>query len=299
LQKKVEPITLFDTSQDQTDSQEEEPVKQLVNGIQMNYEDVGNGPALLLIHGFPLDHTLWTYQLESLRNEYRLVAPDLRGHGKSQTPPGPYRMEQMAQDLCDLIDSLKIERVVLVGLSMGGYIAFASWRLYPHRVRALVLADTRAVADTPQGRQNRQESVQRVQAQGTQAIVEGMLPRLLSPNTLRNKPKVVAHARRMMTNTPATGVVGALQGMAERPDATLTLSTITVPTLIVVGADDAITPPAEAEAMRETILSAQGERTAGDKVHGVIIPDAGHLTPLENPPAFNQALREFLAGLPG
>jgi 3-oxoadipate enol-lactonase len=186
-----------------------------------------------------------------------------------------------------------------VGLSMGGYIAFAFWRLYPHRVRALVLADTRAVADTPQGRQNRQESVQRVQAQGTQAIVEGMLPKLLSPNTLQNRPKVVAHVRRMMTHTPATGVVGALQGMAERPDATLTLSTITVPTLIVVGADDAITPPAEAEAMRETILSAQGERTAGDKVHGVIIPDAGHLTPLENPPAFNQALREFLAGLPG
>ncbi len=130
LPKKVDPTTLFGTSQDQTDSQEEEPVKQLVNDIQMYYEDVGNGPVLLLIHGFPLDHTLWTYQLESLRNEYRLVAPDLRGHGKSQAPPGPYRMEQMAKDLRDLIDALKIERVVLMGLSMGGYI------IHDHRAHA-------------------------------------------------------------------------------------------------------------------------------------------------------------------
>lgn len=276
-------------------------MRQLINGFYMNYEDVGRGPALLLVHGFPLDRTLWTYQMEALKYDYRLIVPDLRGHGQSQVPLGPYRMDQMADDLRALLQALKIERVVLAGLSMGGYIAFAFWQIYPHLVRALVLADTRAAADTVAGRLNRQAMIQRVQAEGTGAIVDEMLPKLLSPTTLEGKPEVVAHARRMMVNTPAAGVVGALQGMAERPDSTPGLATITVPTLIVVGEDDAITPPAEAEAMRSTILSAHRSRAARREIPSVTlarIPDAGHLAPLENPPAFNQALREFLAALP-
>jgi pimeloyl-ACP methyl ester carboxylesterase len=265
-----------------------------INGFWMNYQDAGEGPALLLTHGFPLDHTLWAQQVEDLSDAYRLVAPDLRGHGHSQAPPGPYRMDQMADDLRALLRALEIERVVLAGLSMGGYVAFAFWRIYPHLVRALILADTRAAADTPESRLNRLETIQRVQAEGTAVVVEGMLPKLLSPLTLAHKPEVVAHARRMMSTTSTTGIAGALHGMAERPDATPLLATITVPTLIVVGEDDAITPPAEAEAMQSAILSAHPNTTAPL----ARIPDAGHLAPLENPAAFNQALRDFLINLP-
>lgn len=275
-------------------------MKNFISGFQMNYEDIGSGPALLLVHGFPLDRTLWTYQTEALRHDYRLIVPDLRGHGQSQAPAGPYRMDQMADDLRALLRQLGIEQVVLAGLSMGGYIAFAFWRIYPHLVRALVLADTRAAADTAEARQNRYAMVEQVKIEGTKAVVEGMLPKLLSPTTLESQPKVVMHARRMMTNTPPAGVIGALQGMAQRPDSTPTLATISVPTLIVVGEDDVITPPGEAEAMRTAILAPRHGRDTPKipDVTLVRVADAGHLAPLENPGPFNQALREFLAGLP-
>jgi pimeloyl-ACP methyl ester carboxylesterase len=272
-------------------------LKRRINGFQMNYEDVGSGPAVLLIHGFPLDRTLWTYQIEALKRDYRLIVPDLRGHGQSQAPPGPYRMDQMADDLRALLQKLEIDRVVLAGLSMGGYVAFAFWRIYPHLVRALVLADTRAAADTPDARQNRYAMIDLVKDQGTAGSVESMLPNLLSPATLKSKPKIVIHARRMMVNTPTAGVIGALEGMARRPDSTQALETITVPTLIIVGEDDAITPPTEAEAMRDAILAARRQQHAPD-VTLARIPDAGHLAPLENPRAVNQALQAFLSGLP-
>lgn len=268
-------------------------MKQEINGFWMNYEDIGSGPALLLVHGFPLDRTLWTHQMEILSDSYRLVVPDLRGHGQSQVPSGPYDMDQMADDLCALLQKLGVERVVLAGLSMGGYVAFAFWRNWPHLVRALVLVDTRAAADTLEGRANRRAMIQHAQTEGTGDIVEGMLPKLLSPTTLAGKPEVVLHARRMMAHTPTAGVIGALQGMAQRPDSTPTLATITVPTLIVVGEDDAITPPAEADAMRNAILAAG----SAPSVSLACIPAAGHLAPLENPTAFNRTLRAFLAGL--
>lgn len=269
-------------------------MKRLINGFQMNYEDVGRGPAILLVHGFPLDRTLWTYQIDPLKHDYRLIAPDLRGHGQSEVPVGPYHMDQMADDLHALLQELGIEQVVLAGLSMGGYVAFAFWRLYPQRVRGLALVDTRAAPDTAEGRANRYAMVEQVGVEGTRAIVEGMLPKLLSAATLEGKPKIHIHARRMMANTPAAGVVGALEGMAQRPDSTSTLATISVPTLIVVGEEDAITPPAEAEDMYRAI------QAAGQSANVTLarIPDAGHLAPLENPEAFNLAMRKFLTSLP-
>jgi 3-oxoadipate enol-lactonase len=275
-------------------------LKRLINGFRMNYEDVGSGPALLLVHGFPLDRTMWTHQIEAFKNDYRLIVPDLRGHGQSQAPRGPYRMDQMADDLRALLAELEIEQVVLAGLSMGGYIALAFWRIYPHLVRGLVLSDTRAAADTAEGRQNRYAMIEQVEVEGTESIVEGMLPKMLSPVTLENEQKILLHTRRMMTNTPPAGVVGALQGMARRPDSTPTLATITVPTLILVGEDDAITPPAEAETMRASIRAPRHGRTARHVPDVTLarIPHAGHLAPLENAVAVNQALRHFLASLP-
>ena len=173
---------------------------------------------------------------------------------------------------------------------MGGYVALAFWRVYPHLVKALVLADT------PDSRLNRQAMVRRVKAEGSATIAAEMLPKLLSPATWK-KTEVVEHARRMMDATPPAGMIGALQGLAERPDSTSTLATITVPTLIITGQDDALTPPAQAKAMRDAILVRRRGRTTIPEVALSIIPQAGHLTPLENPAAFNQTLREFLAGL--
>lgn len=265
-----------------------------INGFQMNYQDVGSGRAVLFVHGFPLDHTLWTYELEVLRDDFRLIAPDLRGHGKSEVTPGSYTMDQLADDLYALLEQLNVRQVVLAGLSMGGYVALAFWRRYSHVVRALILADTRAAADTPEDREGRYAMIQRVEVEGTEAIVDDMLPKLLSPFTLENRPEVVAKARHMMANTPAGGVVGALRGMAQRPDSTPALATIAVPTLIAVGEDDIITPPSEAETMQREIV------TAGQAPDVVLarIPQAGHLAPLENPAAFNQAFRELLTDLP-
>jgi 3-oxoadipate enol-lactonase len=266
-------------------------MKRDMNGFQMNYEDVGDGPAILLVHGFPLDHTLWTEQIKELSTDYRLIAPDLRGHGGSEVTSGTYHMDQLADDLRRLLEKLNVQQVALAGLSMGGYIVFAFWRRYSNLVKALILADTRAGADTPEGRDGRYTMIQRVEAGGTQAIVDDMLPKMLSPTTLKNAPEVVAHARRMMANTPAGGVIGALKGMAQRPDSSPTLATISVPTLVVVGEDDAITPPSEAEAMESQI------RSAGPAPEVILarIPNAGHLAPMENPSVFNQTLQQFLA----
>jgi pimeloyl-ACP methyl ester carboxylesterase len=278
-------------------------VKRLVNGIYMNYQDVGAGPVLLLVHGFPLDHTLWVRQVEALQDDYRLIVPDLRGHGQTQAPQAPYRINQMADDLRALLLALDVKKVTLVGLSMGGYVALSFWHIYPHLVRALVLADTRAVADTPQTRLNRQTMIERVQAGEQAAIVEEMLPSLLAGSTLQDNPQVVEHVRRMMNDTPPAGLVGALRGMIKRRDATPALSNLTVPTLIAVGEHDALTPPAQAKDMQLAILAPRrgriSRRTVPPPVTLTLIPGAGRLAPLENPAAFNRALREFLDGLPG
>jgi pimeloyl-ACP methyl ester carboxylesterase len=193
-------------------------------------------------------------------------------------------MDQHAHDLCTLLDALRLTRVVLVGMSMGGYIAFAFYRAFPDRVRALVLADTRAEADTPEGRQAREDSARAAEAEGTAAQTEKLLPRLLSPFTLHHRPTIVARVQTMIAGTSPQGFAGAQRGMALRPDATPLLSTIACPTLILVGEDDVITPPAVAQTMHR--------RIAGS--HLVIIPKAGHLAPMENPRAFNVALVEFL-----
>jgi pimeloyl-ACP methyl ester carboxylesterase len=180
---------------------------------------------------------------------------------------------------------------------MGGYVAFAFWRMHPEMVRALVLADTRAAPDTAEGRENRFKIIEIAQTEGPAAIFEDMLPKVLSPYTLENRPQIVEQTKRMMHGTPVSGVVGALQGMAQRPDSTPTLPTIDVPTLILVGEDDVITPPSEAEAMQQEILSASGAHGRQHKL--VTVPQAGHLAPLENPRIVNQALESLLSVLSG
>jgi 3-oxoadipate enol-lactonase len=258
-----------------------------ISGIQMSFDVRGSGPAVLLVHGFPFDRSMWGPQVEALESTHRVIAPDLRGFGETEAPAGPYSMDLFANDLAALLDYLGVGRVVLGGLSMGGYIAFAFYRKFPARVRALILSDTRPQPDSPEARQGRFDSARLAREQGAAAVAERLLPRVLSPKTLASKPFVVAHLRRMMEAAPVEGIVGALMAMADRPDSTPTLAMITCPVLTVVGADDGITPPADVQAMTVTIRNARL----------VTIPDAGHVPTLEQPEAFNAAVQRFLQEL--
>jgi len=198
-------------------------------------------------------------------------------------PPGPYSVEQHSDDLAALLDHLGIGRAIVAGLSMGGYIAFAFWRRHPDRVQALVLLDTRAEPDSPQARAGRDAAAARAQQIGTEAFAKEMLPRLLAPDSLA-RPRVVERVLAMMAAQPLEGIVRTLGALRDRPDSRPILPTITVPTLVMVGQQDALTPPTDAAAMVAAIPHA-GQ---------VIVPRAGHLSPLENPRAVNVALRAFL-----
>ena len=259
-----------------------------VRGTEMAFDDAGGGAALVLLHGFPFDRSMWRGQAEALGGEFRVVAPDLRGLG--ETPPGDGRVtiEGMADDVAALLDELGLERVALGGLSMGGYVAFEFFRKFPERVRALVLADTRPQADDDEGRRAREESALRALNEGMSPIVDSMLPKLLSNGTREGRADLAEGVREMMLATSPEGAAAALRAMAARRDQTELLPSIKVPTLIIVGGEDSITPPTDAEAMRAKI---EGSRL-------VVVGGAGHLSNVERPEEFNRALGDFLRGLP-
>jgi pimeloyl-ACP methyl ester carboxylesterase len=260
-----------------------------VNGIEIEWRERGSGDVILFVHGFPFNSAMWGYQLSALPPRWRGIAPDLRGFGASgQGGADVYGMDLFAHDLAVLLERLAIERVVLCGLSMGGYIAFEFWKQWPERVRALVLCDTRAGPDSPDAQRARRNLAERVMAEGARVVVDAMLPKLLAPATLKKKPGVVAMVRAMMEETPAPTLARALLGMAVRPDSEPVLSTIDVPVLVVVGNDDAITSRGQGEMLARGIRGARLE----------VIPAAGHLPNLEQPEEFNQILIQFLAGLP-
>jgi pimeloyl-ACP methyl ester carboxylesterase len=262
--------------------------KASVRDIEMAYDDTGGGgAALVLLHGFPFDRSTWRGQSEALGGEFRVVAPDLRGLGET-TPGGAVTIEAMAEDVAALLDELSLGRVVLGGLSMGGYVAFEFFRKFPGRVRALVLADTRPQADTEEGRRTREENARRVLKDGMGPIVESMLPKLLAAKTRERGGEVLEGVRALMLGTSPEGAAAALRAMALRRDQTELLPSINVPTLIVVGDEDSITPPADAEALKTKI---EGSRL-------VVVEGAGHLSNVEQPEQFNRALVEFLRELP-
>ncbi len=256
-----------------------------VNGVRLVCYQRGKGrhPALLLVHGFPLDHRLWNAQLSGLAAHAWVIAPDLRGFGRSELGTAPLTMAQHADDLAALLDRLEVAHAVVAGLSMGGYIALAFWRRHSDRVRGLVLADTRAEPDTAVARAGRDQAAQRVQEVGSAAFAEEMLPRLLAPSSLAD-PRIAGAARAMMASQPVPTVVAALAGLRDREDSRPVLPTISVPTLVLVGEDDVVTPPADAAAMAQAIPGARL----------VTVPRSGHLSPMENPRAVNAALRAFL-----
>lgn len=257
----------------------------LVNGFLMAYTDAGQGQPVLFIHGYPLGRSMWQPQVDELCSITRVIAPDLRGHGDSQAIPGPYSMEIFADDLNTLLDAIGIQqKIVLCGLSMGGYAAFAFYRKFASRLSGMVLTATRAAPDSLEARLARMQAATVAREQGLIAIAEGMLPRILSPLTYQQQPELVDRVRSIMLKTSLKGVLGDLTGLRERPDSTPLLAQVNVPTLLLPGEDDPIVPLAEAQAMHAAIPGARME----------IIPHAGHLPNLENPIAFNLALRKFL-----
>jgi pimeloyl-ACP methyl ester carboxylesterase len=253
------------------------------------YDDDGPGPVVVLLHGFPLNRSMWSSQQARVGSEYRVIAPDLRGHGETAAPDGVYTIEAMADDVVELLDALQLtEPIVLGGLSMGGYVALDLVVRHPRRVRGLILIDTRAAADAPAAARNREDLARMVEESGSvEPVVEGMLPRLFSETTRLRRAEVIGPIRDAMLNTPPRAVAGALRGMAGRRDRTEDLHRIAVPALVLVGADDVITPPAEAQAMAALLPDAQLQ----------VIADAGHLAPVENPEAVNEAMLRFLARL--
>jgi 3-oxoadipate enol-lactonase len=255
-----------------------------IDGIQMAYDDVGVGPAVVLIHGYPFNRSLWTEQTEALTSRFRVVTPDLRGFGESDAAEGPATMDRLARDVATLMDQLGIEQAVIGGLSMGGYVALAFVKQFPSRVKALVLADTRAQADTEEAKQTRRQQAEKALSEGMAGIADAMLPKLLTPDTVSKRPEVVKRVRDMMLKTKPQGAASALLGMAERDDHSDFISSIRVPTMIVVGREDAITPLADSEKMNSKIETS----------HLVVIENAGHVSNLEQTEQFNFALRQFL-----
>ncbi len=249
---------------------------------QLYYEVAGSGPDVVLLHPFPLNHNFWPAIAGQLSTRYRRIMPDLRAHGESELGEGPATMQKMAADLAALCREERVGKAFFVGVSIGGYLLFEFWRQHREQVAALVLANTRASAETPESRTNRLQSAEKVLREGTTGFIEDMLLRLTSPVTQSNRPDIVDAARRMMQKMSPQDIAGVQQGMADRPDSISTLKAINVPTLIIAGEDDSV-PLSEAELMRQQI--------PGSRLQ--VIPRAGHYAALEQPEEFDRTLRSF------
>lgn len=258
-------------------------------GVELALADHGAGRPVVLIHGFPMDHSIWDGQIQSLAPQWRVIAPDLRGSGRSSVTPGKVTVEQWADDLAAMLDALKIsEPIVLGGLSMGGYVALRFFQAHRSRLAGLILCDTKATADTPQAAAGRLETAQRLEREGTRFLADAMLPRLLAPATLEGKPELVERLRQVVLAGDGAGYAATLRGLAERPNFTPLLPRIDCPTLLIVGRQDAISTAAEMNAMARAIPASRI----------VEIDGAGHVTPLEAPGEVTAAMQQFLADLP-
>lgn len=256
--------------------------------ITIGFDDVGDGEPLVFVHGHPFDRSMWDSQLDAFSDRHRVIAADLRGYGESTVVPGTTPLGTFADDIAALLEHLAIDRAVLCGLSMGGQIVMEFVRRLPDRVRGLVLADTSAAAETAEGRAGRYELADRLLCEGMAAYADEVLPKMIAPANIDAMPAVAKHVSTMMRNTSPIGAAAALRGRAERPDYRELLSSLTTPTLVVVGAEDEFTPVDVARAMHDRIPDSSL----------AIIPGAGHLPNLERTEEFDTVLRDFLDGLP-
>jgi 3-oxoadipate enol-lactonase len=264
-------------------------VKAVVNGNDAYWVDTGPPDALpiVLIHGFPFSHEMWSPQIGFLRNQFRVIAYDLRGHGLSGIGDGQYMLEFFVDDLLGLLDHLKIQKAVLCGLSMGGYIALRSIERNPERVAGLILADTQARADSDEAKLKRAAAIRSVKIDGVKAYAEGFVKSVFAPQTFIGNKAAVEKIKQIIEKNESLGICGALLALASRTDTTEAVSCIKVPTLILVGEHDVLTPPSASQDM--------SIRIPRSDFH--VIPNAGHLSNIENPEEFNKHVASFLLGL--
>lgn len=255
------------------------------NGITIGYDDAGSGAPLVLVHGHPFDRSMWRPQVERFAGSgWRVITPDLRGYGESTVVPGKTTMGTFARDVAALLDALGVGGAVLGGLSMGGQVVMEFFRLFPGRVRGLLLADTSPLAETKAGRKDRNDTADRLLRDGMAAYADEVLPKMVAPGTIRTLPTVAHHVRAMMRATPAEGAAAALRGRAERSDYVDVLRLVDVPALVVVGREDEYTPVDDNRRMYEFIPNATLK----------VVNGAGHLPNLEQPTEFNAALQQLL-----
>jgi len=257
-----------------------------VDGRTIRYLDAGSGWPVVLIHAFPLNADMWRPQLERVPEGWRFIAPDLRGFGpEALAPAGETTVDQMADDIGLLLDHLAIDSAVIGGLSMGGYITLALFRRAPERFTGMILADTKAQRDTPEGLEGRQQMIELARTRGVGAVADSMLPKLLGSSAVRRRPELADTVRAMIESASVPGIVGAIEAMIRRPDSRPDLSRISCPTLVIVGDEDVPTPIADAAEMQNQITRSRL----------VILPEAGHLSNLEVPDGFALAMSDFLA----
>ncbi len=264
-------------------------MKAVVNGLEIYYEDVGSHEALpvVLIHGFPFNQTMWEPQIAVLEKRFRIITYDLRGHGKSGVGDGQYTLEFYVDDLIGLLDHLQVKKAVLCGLSMGGYVALRAVERNPERILGLILADTQAKADSNEAKLKRAASIRAVKAAGVRSYGEGLLNTLFAAKSHSARADAVDSVRKMIEANSELGISGALLALAARTDTTAALSSIRVPTLILVGEHDTLTPLSASQEMHEKIPNSKMK----------VISDAAHMSNLENPEAFNGHVLDFLDGL--
>lgn len=258
-----------------------------VNGRIVRYLEAGLGRPVILLHAFPLSADMWRPILDRTPAGWRFVAPDLRGFGGSSIDGGEVGMDDYANDTLKLMDALLFEEAVVGGLSMGGYVAFAMFRQASARIAGLMLADTRSTADTDDGVRARRAMLESVREQGLEAVADQMIPKLLGETSRRDRADLVAEVRRQILANPRSGVEAAVYALMRRPDSTPDLPLVSCPALAIVGEEDTVTPPADAEAL------ARGIRNAELRV----IPKAGHLSALEAPDDFSTTITRWLASL--
>ncbi len=258
-------------------------MRRATNGMTLGYDVEGTGTAVVFLHAFPLNRQMWVAQRDALRGRARTLAVDFRGFGESDPSPGPYSLEDLADDVLGLARGLGIDRAVVVGLSMGGYVAFRLVARAPEFVQGLLLADTRAEPDATEARAGRLALAERAQREGL-ASLQQFLQGLVSPTTRASRPEVADRLRELVGAPAPEALAGALRALADRPDSRPLLATITVPTLVLVGEEDGLTTPESARVIAGGIPGARL----------VVLPQAGHLSNLETPEAFNRELVAFV-----
>jgi pimeloyl-ACP methyl ester carboxylesterase len=256
---------------------------------EIAYEVLGNGPPVVLLHPFPAHRGLWLPAAQALVSKYRLILPDLRGHGESEVGEGPATMEKHAADVARILDRVEVGRAPFAGVSIGGYLLFEFWRRYRGRIAALVLSNTKAQPDTPEGRAGRLQAAADVMEHGTEPFFQTMAPRLMGKTTQQTRPDLVEGALALMRKMSPEGVAMVQRGMAERPDSVPTLKTINVPTLVVTGDEDVLTGTADAQLMHQNIPGSQMR----------VIPRAGHYAVWEQPEEAGKLVRQFFDSVHG